>query len=145
MKNQKVIMIRLLGAMFFLSLQGCAQMRYAQTSIGQAIDNPVTVQFPWGEVYCGRGTVCAEIEVLRVDFEKRNGGRVEVTLHNRTGLSLSGQIALEIVAETGARLDSTMFQNIALPPRQEFVWEMPGIYHVGGKIRVLLRQRTNAK
>jgi hypothetical protein len=145
MKNQKMILIRFLGVMVFLLLQGCAQMRYAQTSIGQAIDSPVTVSFSWGEVYCGRGQVCAEVEVKRVDFEKRNGGRVEVTLHNRTGLSLSAQIALEIVSETGARLDSTMFQNIALPPRQEIVWEMPGIYHEGGKIRVLLRQRSNAK
>ncbi len=145
MKNQKMIMMRFFGAMVFLSLQGCAQMRYAQTSAGQAIDNPVTVPFDWGEVYCGRGQVCAEIEVTRVDFEKRNGGRVEVTLHNRTGLSLAGQIALEIVSDTGARLDSTTFQNIALPPRQEIVWEMPGIYHQDGKIRVMLRQRTAAK
>ena len=48
---------------------GCAQVRYAQTDLEQAIDNPVTKTFPWGEVYCGRGTVCAEVEVLRVDIE----------------------------------------------------------------------------
>ena len=145
MKNQKTISIGCLSLMLFLSLEGCTQMRYAQTSLGRAIDNPATIQFAWGEVYCGRGAVCSEIEVVSVDFEKRDGGRAEVTLRNRTGMSVAGQIALEIVSDTGARLDATTFQNIVLPPRQEIIWEMPGVYRLGGKIRVMLRQRVTSK
>ena len=33
---------------------GCAQVRYAETAVGQAIDNPVTQTYDWGEVHCGR-------------------------------------------------------------------------------------------
>jgi hypothetical protein len=120
---------------------GCAQVRYGQTGIGQAIDNPVTQEFAWGEVYCGQGTVCAEVEVLRVDFEDRDGGRVEVTLHNRTGERVAVQIGLEILAANGTRLDKSTFQDLPLQPRQEAVWEMPGIYKKGARIRVSLRTR----
>src|SRR5688572_8690484 len=122
-------------------LTACAQMRYGQTSIGQAIDNPVTQEFAWGEVYCGQGTVCAEVEVLRVDIDDRDGGRVEVTLHNRTSEKVAVQIALEIVAENGTRLDKSTFQEVPLAPRQEAVWEMPGIYRKGARVRVSLRTR----
>lgn len=122
-------------------LLGCAQIRYGQTSIGQAIDNPVSQTFDWGEVYCGQGTVCAEVEVIRVDFENRDGGRVEVTLHNRTSEKVAVQIALEILAENGTRLDKSTFQDVPLAPRQEAVWEMPGIYRKGAQIRVSLRTR----
>src|SRR3989338_9105421 len=86
-------------------LQACAGVRQAQTGIRQGINNSVDQQFSWGEVYCGQGTVCSEIEVLRVDFENRNGGQVQVTLHNRTGLDLQAQIGLEIVNDDGAGLD----------------------------------------
>jgi hypothetical protein len=120
---------------------GCAQIRYGQTSIGQAINNPVTVPFEGGEVYCGQGTVCAEVEVKRVNFENRDRGRVEVTLYNRTGSQVAVQLGLEILAPNGSRLDSSRFQDIALRPRQEAVFEMPGIYRKGSKIRVLLRTR----
>lgn len=141
--NIKQFFLPLIFILSLLLTQSCAQMKTAQTSIGQAIDNSMTVDFDWGQVYCGRGSVCAEIEVVRVDFANRDGGRVEVTLHNRTGLSVAAQIALEIVTDAGVRIDASTYQDIALPPRQETVWEMPGIYHKGAKIRVLLRQRTN--
>src|SRR5687768_1409555 len=100
----------LLLASVSLLLVSCAGMRRAQTGIGQTINNASTQKFAWGEVYCGQGTVCSEIEVLRVDFENRNGGVVEVTLHNRTGVHVQAQIALEIVNDEGAQLDSTTFQ-----------------------------------
>lgn len=122
-------------------LAGCAQLRYGSTSIGQAIDNPVTIAGDFGEVYCGQGTVCAEVEVLRVDFVNEDRSRVEVTLHNRTNQKVGVQIALEILAANGSRLDKTTFQDVALSPRQETVWEMPGIYRKGAKIRVSLRTR----
>lgn len=120
---------------------GCAQIRYGQTAIGQTIDNASVQTYDWGEVYCGKGTVCSEIEVVRVDFENRDGGRVEVTLHNRTNEQAAVQIALEILAENGTRLDKTSFQDLPLAPRQEAVWDMPGIYKKGARIRVSLRTR----
>jgi len=120
---------------------GCAQVRYAQTDLEQAIDNPVTKTFPWGEVYCGRGTVCAEVEVLRVDIEPNDGGAVEVTLHNRTAHQAAVQIALEIKDADGVRLDQTPYENIGVEPRGEAVWRFPGVYQENAQVRVLLRAR----
>ena len=135
-------MTRLLISLFVAAtLLGCAQARYARTSIEQAVDNPVTQSFEWGEVHCPRGTVCAEIEVLRVDIEQRDGGRIEVTLHNRTGDAVAAQIAIEILDASGARLDMTNYEDVPLEPRQETVWDMPGVYQSGAKVRLLLRQR----
>lgn len=121
-------------------LQACAGVRRAQTGIRQGINNASLQQFAWGDVYCGEGTVCSEIEVLRVDFENRNGGQVQVTLHNRTGVDLQAQIALEIMNKEGARLDQTTFQNVGIPASQEKIWTLPGIYQEGAKIRVVLRK-----
>ena len=117
----------------------CAQVRYAETGIGQAIDNPVTQTYDWGEVHCGRGTICAEVEVLRVDMENAENGKVEVTLHNRTDHQSGLQIAVEIRDANGARLDNTPYQNVAVEPRGETVFDFPGIYQPGAKVRVLLR------
>lgn len=119
----------------------CAQARYARTSVEQAVDNPVTQSYDWGEVHCYQGTVCAEIEVLRVDIEERDGGRIEVVLHNRTGESVAGQIAIQVLDQNGAKLDESNYQDIALPPRQETSWDMPGIFRTGASIRILLRAR----
>ncbi len=122
---------------------GCAQVRYAETGIGGAIDNPVTVPAAWGEVYCGRGVVCAEIEVLRLDAEERDGGRIDVALHNRTGEARAIQISLEIMNSSGVKVDSTNFQDFALEARQERTFTMPGIHRAGHKVRVLIRQRAS--
>lgn len=129
----------ILGAVLAL-LQACAGMRQAQTGIRQAINNPVEQKFKWGEVYCGQGTVCGEIEVVRVDFENRDAGQVQVTLHNRTGLDLQAQIALEIYNDEGAQLDQSNFQDLGIPASQNRTWTMPGIYQKGAKIRVVLRK-----
>ncbi len=130
--------------LFFLSAiamyVGCAQTRSAQTGLGQSIDNATTVTFDWGEVYCGKGVVCSEVEVRRVDIESRDGGKVEVTLHNRTNSQVAVQIALEILAANGSRLDSTQYYDVPIQPRVEKVWTMPGIYRTGAKVRVLLRR-----
>ncbi len=123
-----------------LIMSSCAGVRRLQTGIRQGINNSSTQDFEWGQVYCGQGTVCSEVEVLRVDFQDRNGGNVDVTLHNRTGLGLQVQIALEILNAQGARLDSTNFQSVGIPASQEKVWSMPGIYQKGAKIRVVLRK-----
>lgn len=121
-------------------LSACAGMRQTQTGIRQGVNNSVDQQFAWGSVYCGQGTVCGEIEVLRVDFENRDGGQVQVTLHNRTGLDLQVQASLEILNAEGARLDQTNFQNIGIPASQQTVWSMPGVFQKGAKVRVILRK-----
>ncbi len=130
----------LVPTLTLILLASCAGVRRAQTGLRQAINNSSTQDFEWGQVYCGQGTVCSEVEVLRVDFQDRNGGNVEVTLHNRTGVSLQVQIALEILNAQGARIDSTNFQNVGIPGSQEKVWSMPGVYQKGAKIRVILRK-----
>lgn len=122
-----------------LSLVGCTQMRYAQTSVGQFFYNSQTVPFNGGEVICGDGRVCGEVEVVRVDIEPANKGRIDVTLHNRTGDKVAVQVAIEILAANGSRLDYTTFQNVPLQPRQETVWSMPGIYREGAGVKVVLR------
>ena len=133
-------MRHVLFACFLIVLAtGCAQLRYAETGIGQAIDNPVTQTYDWGEVHCGRGTICAEVEVIRVDTESVENGRIEVTLHNRTDHQSGLQISVEIRNNDGTRLDNTPYQNVAVEPRGETVFEFPGIYQPGAKVRVLLR------
>lgn len=123
-----------------VSLGGCStQMRYLQTGIDRTLNPPVTQDFPWGQIHCGEGVVCAEVGVVRVDYEDRDGGRVEVVLQNRTSSQIGLQIAIEIIGPNGARLDYSRPENVAIQPRQNYTWQMPGIYQRGGKIRVLLR------
>ncbi len=134
--------MRLLFSLFaFALLVSCAQARYARTGIEQTIDNPVTQSYDWGEVQCYQGTVCAEVEILRIDIEPRDGGKVELTLHNRTGESVAVQVALEILDADGVRLDITNYEDVALPPRQEQVWSMPGVARQNARVRVLMRAR----
>lgn len=137
MKNKLALVV--LGGIALL-MSSCTQVRYGTTSIDTAFDNPITIKDTWGEVYCGRGTVCAEIEVRRVDIEPRDGGQVQVTVHNRTANAAAVQIALEILNDDGSRVDSTSFQNLPVAPRAEAVYTMNGIFRVGKKVRVILRQ-----
>lgn len=130
------------GLMLASSL-GCAQVRYAQTSVGQAVDNPVVITADWGEVSCGRGTVCAEVEVLRVDTEQRDMGRIDVLLHNRTTGPVAVQVTLEVLGPDGIVVDRTNAEDVALEALQERSFTMPGIYRPNHKVRVLLRQRAS--
>jgi len=134
---KRVILIAL-GLMSLLG-SSCTQSKYAQTSVSQAISSPVTTTFPWGEVYCGHGEVCAEVEVVRVDVQNKDGGRVEVILHNRTFSTVAVQISLEIIDENGAATDRTNFYNVPLQPRQEKPWHMPNLMKKDHKVRVSLR------
>lgn len=118
---------------------GCVKAKYAKTTIGQTFHKAENQEFAWGEVYCGDGEVCAEVEVVRVDVENRDGGRVDVTLHNRTGDQVAVQIAIEILAANGSMVDRTNFYNVALQPRQEQFWTMPGIMKAEHKVRISLR------
>jgi hypothetical protein len=140
---QKLVFSLLSAAAAVALSGGCAQVRYAETAVGGAIDNPVTVPAAWGEVYCGRGVVCAEVEVVRVDAENRDGGTVDVILHNRTGGPRALQVSLEVIDRNGVKVDATNFQDVALEARQERSFTMKGINRTGHTLRVLLRQRAS--
>jgi hypothetical protein len=137
------LMLGLVSATAAIAFSGCAQVRYAETAVGGAIDNPVTVPAAWGEVYCGRGVVCAEVEVLSLSAENRDGGTVDVLLHNRTGEARAIQVALEVIDSKGVKVDETNFQDLALEARQERTFSMPGINRTGHQLRVVLRQRAS--
>lgn len=81
--------------------------------------------------------------MLRVDAEERDGGRIDVLLHNRTGEARAVQVALEILTSEGVKVDSTNFQDVAVEARQERTFSMPGVHRQGHRVRVLLRQRTS--
>ncbi|MFZ9887532.1 MAG: hypothetical protein ACO3JL_08520 [Myxococcota bacterium] len=143
MKRPTKTRFALAFSVFTMVPLGCAQGRYATTNLGQMIDNPVTVAAPWGEVFCGRGTICAEVEVLRLDAEDREGGEVAVLLHNRTGAARAVQVGLELLDPSGVAVDTTNFEDLALEARQERRFTMPGFYRPGHKVRVVLRQRAS--
>ncbi len=95
-----------------------------------------------GEVYCGSGVVCAEVEVLSLSAENRDGGTVDVVLHNRTGEARAIQVAL-VIDSKGVKVDETNFQDLAFEARQERTFSMPGINRTGHQLRVVLRQRAS--
>ena len=84
-----------------------------------------------------------EHKLVSVDAEERDGGRIDVNLHNRTGEARAIQISLEVINNNGVKVDSTNFQDFALEARQERTFSMPGIHRAGHKIRVVLRQRSS--
>ncbi len=139
MKGNKLYLLLSLG---LLMSSGCAQMRRGETGLQKAIDNATTISADWGEVYCGEGTVCSEVDVRRVDIEQRDGGVIQVLLYNRTGYQSGFQIALEVLDANGALLDRTNYEDFGLQPRVEGRYEMPGIARANSKVRVLLRSRN---
>ncbi|MEM7589762.1 MAG: hypothetical protein AAF320_06380 [Myxococcota bacterium] len=127
-----------------VTLFGCTKMRYAQTSIGQALTTPVkqNAQGIPVEVICNEGTVCAEVEVLSVNVEQHDAGAVQVLLHNRTGKSVLVQVGLWVLSPQGALLDETPFESVPLEPRQERMWQAQGVYRQNAKLQVRLRAAT---
>lgn len=140
---QKLVFGLLSAACAVAFFSGCAQVRYAETAVGGAIDNPVTVPASWGEVYCGRGVVCAEVEVVSVNAENRDGGTVDVVLHNRTGEARAIQVSLEVIDSKGVKVDATNFEDVAIEARQERTFTMKGVNRIGHQLRVVLRQRAS--
>jgi hypothetical protein len=90
------------------------------------------------EVYCSEGKVCSEVDVVAIAMEERDGGKVRVTLKNRTGNTALVQIRLEIRSASGEVLSETRPENFVLPPTQEKTYEMPGVARKGASVRVLL-------
>lgn len=140
--KQRVVCLCMLGCA--VTWIGCTKMRYAQTSIGQALTTPVkqNAQGIPVEIICNEGTVCAEVEVLSVNVQQRDAGAVQVLLHNRTGKSVLVQVGLWVLSTQGALLDETPFESVPLEPRQERMWQARGVYRQNAKLQVRLRAAT---
>jgi|GEM_PF-1728523 len=134
MKN--LILVSVVGIMIISS---CTPMKRAQTGVARAIAGSEAINVGGHEVYCSQGEVCAEVDVLAISVEDRDGGKVKVTLKNRTGETALIQIRLQIKnPATGEVISETRPENVAIPPTQEKIYEMPGIYKKGAVVRVLL-------
>jgi hypothetical protein len=117
----------------------CTPLKRTQTGLARAIAGSDTIKVGGHEVYCSEGKVCSEIDVLAISVEDRDGGKVRVTLKNRTGNTALAQIRLQVRnPTTGEVLSETKPENIAIAPTQEKIYEMPGIYRKGSVVRVLL-------
>ena len=90
------------------------------------------------EIYCSQGRVCAEIDVLKIDVEDKDGGKVKITLKNRTGDTSLIQIHLQVIGADGDILTETKPENFTLPPTQEKIYQMPGVARKNSHVRVFL-------
>jgi hypothetical protein len=132
----KKILLVFAGGFILLS---CTPMKRAQTGLARAIAGSEVIRVGGHEVYCSQGKVCAEVDVLAISAEDRDGGRVRVTLKNRTGDTALLQIRLQIKNPTTDEiLIETRPENVAIPPTQEKIYEMPGVSKRGAVVRVLL-------
>jgi hypothetical protein len=137
MQTRILLSMMVLSALFFTS--SCTPLKRAQTGLARGIAGSDTIKVDGHEVYCSEGKVCAEVDVLAITVEDRDGGRVRVTLKNRTGNTALVQIRLQIKDRTSAEiLSETRPENVALPGTQEKVYEMPGVYRQGALVRVQL-------
>ncbi len=122
-----------------LLITSCTPLKRAQTGLARGIAGSDTIKVGGHEVYCSEGKVCAEIDTLAIGVEDRDGGKVKVTLKNRTGNTALLQIRLQIInPSTGEVLVETRPENVAIPGTQEKIYEMPGIFRKGAVVRVLL-------
>lgn len=121
-----------------LATTSCTPLKRAQTGLARGIAGSTKVEIDGNEVYCSEGKVCAEVEVMAIWVEDRDGGTVRVVLKNRTGNTALVQIRLEIRSASGEVLTETRPENFSLPPTQEKSYEMRGIARKGAKVRVLL-------
>jgi len=123
---------------FLLILGSCTPMKRAQTGIARGIAGSTETKVGGNEVYCSQGEVCSEVDVVAISMEERDGGKVRVTLKNRTGDTALIQIRLEIKSAQGEVLTETRPENFVLPPTQEKTYEMPGVARRGAFVRVIL-------
>lgn len=124
--------------LLLLSNFGCTPLKRAETSIARGIAGSATINVDGHEVYCSEGRVCSEIDVLNISVEDRDGGRVRVTLKNRTGNTALLQLRLQIRHHSGEVLLETRPENVPIPSTQEKIYEMPGVYRKGAVVRVLM-------
>ncbi len=125
-----------LTALFLFS--SCTPMKRAQTSLARGIAGSEVIKVGGHEVYCSEGKVCSEVDVLAISMEERDGGKIRVTLKNRTGNSALVQIHLEVRGSDGQILTETRPENVPLPATQEKTYEMPGVARIGATVRVIM-------
>jgi hypothetical protein len=128
-----------LATFVMVLLSACTPLKRAQTGMARAIAGSDTINVGGHEVYCSEGKVCAEVDVLAIVAEDRDGGRVKVSLKNRTGNTALVQIHLQIKnPATGEILTETRPENVAIPGTQEKTYDMPGVNRKGAVVRVLM-------
>lgn len=128
----------LLCSVSLLLLASCTPMKRAQTSLARGITGSNTIEVNGHEVYCSEGKVCAEIDVLSIWVEDRDGGKVRVVLKNRTGNDALVQLRMEIRAASGEVLMETRPKNIPIPSTEEKSYELSGVARKGATVRILL-------
>lgn len=131
-------MKKILLASILILAASCTPLKRAQTGIARSIGGSEVIRVGGHEVYCSQGRVCAEVEVLSISAEDRDGGKVRVVLKNRTGNTALVAIHLQIQSASGEVLTETRPEQVALPATQEKAYEMPGVYKQGATVRVLL-------
>ena len=129
--------VALLGGL--AATQGCVAAREATLVAENVGDGPVVKEYPWGRVECGRGAVCSEVSVSRVDV---HSGPVAVTLENRTLNDVAVQVALETFDTSGGRTDLTNYQDLALAPRSKSVLTLWQELDRDEKLVIHLRPRS---
>ncbi len=135
---KKLIGLVIASAILF-AMSSCTPMKRAQTGMARAIAGSEVIKVGGHEVYCSEGKVCAEVDVVAISVEDRDGGRVRVTLKNRTGNNALIQIRLQIKdATSGEILTETRPENMPLPATQEKIYEMPGVNRKGAVVRVVM-------
>jgi hypothetical protein len=127
-----------ISGLLLIFLSACTPLKRAQTGMARGMAGTSKVNVGGHEVYCSQGKVCAEVDVIAIAMEDRDGGKVRVTLKNRTANTALVQIRLEILSASGEVLSETRPENVAIPSTQEKSYEMPGIARKGGVLRVLL-------
>jgi hypothetical protein len=130
--------LALLALALALGISSCTGLKRGQTAVSRAIVGEVSKTVDGHEIYCSQGPVCSEVDVLKISAEPRAGGKVRVTLKNRTGNTALLQIRLEIRSAAGELLTETRPENVAIPPTQEKTYEMPGVYQPNAVVRVIL-------
>jgi hypothetical protein len=117
---------------------GCTSTQTALRVVTTSVDDAAVAADDWGEVVCGRGAVCADVQVVRVDVLAQPAGSVSVTLHNRSSDPIAAQVELEVIV-----IDATNWQDVALEARQAHRFVVPAIAQPGHRIRVSLRDRSS--
>lgn len=130
-------MLKILGIFLLLSCS-CTPLKRAQTGLARAIAGSTKLHVNGHEVYCSEGKVCSEIDVLSINAEDKDKGRVKVLLKNRTGNTALIQIRLQLIADNGEIVSETRAENVAIKPTEEKLYDMPGFNKKGAKIVVLL-------
>lgn len=130
--------MRIICLLTIMVFCACTPLKRAQTSLARTIAGQETIQLGSHEVYCSEGKVCAEVDVLSIVAEDRDGGRVKVVLKNRTGNTALIQIRLQIRNPEGEVVSESRPENVAIPPTQEKTYEMPGLNKKAGKVRVVM-------